>query len=286
MNSLDQSLSSLTERLAAVRGVVAVVLGGSRAEGSAGATSDTDIGLYYREDNSIRIDHLKEIAGELSLDTACVVTELYEWGPWVNGGAWIRTAAGKVDLLYRNLDQVQRTIDDARSGVSSHDYRQQPAYGFYSVTYLAETSICRALYDPEGVVSRLKRAVRDYPLRLKKRIVQNSLWSAEFSLAFADGVARAGDVYSCMGSLARIAADLTQALYVLNEVYYLGDKRAMDRVAGFSHKSHDFVSQLTSALAGPAASSDDLERNVGTMTHLWQGLVDIAGDRYRPRYPV
>jgi hypothetical protein len=36
-----------------------------------------------------------------------VVTGTYEWGPWVNGGAWIQTSAGKVDFLYKNLDQVR-----------------------------------------------------------------------------------------------------------------------------------------------------------------------------------
>ena len=38
----------LAERLAAVPGVVAVTLGGSRAVGAAVAGSDWDFGLYYR----------------------------------------------------------------------------------------------------------------------------------------------------------------------------------------------------------------------------------------------
>jgi hypothetical protein len=36
---------------------------------------------------------------------------MYEWGQWVNGGAWIHTPAGKLDLLYRNIDQVKRVLD-------------------------------------------------------------------------------------------------------------------------------------------------------------------------------
>ena len=78
------------------------------------------------------------------------VTGFYEWGAWVNGGAWIHNPVCKVDFLYRNLDQVKRTIDDAKRGILHHDYAQQPAYGFYSVIYLAETQICLPLYDPQG----------------------------------------------------------------------------------------------------------------------------------------
>jgi predicted nucleotidyltransferase len=49
----DGNARPLLERvapvLAAVPGVVAVVLGGSRASGAAHSASDTDIGLYFRE---------------------------------------------------------------------------------------------------------------------------------------------------------------------------------------------------------------------------------------------
>jgi len=43
-----RSVEYLAERLAAVPGVVAVTLGGSRAVGAAVEGSDWDFGLYYR----------------------------------------------------------------------------------------------------------------------------------------------------------------------------------------------------------------------------------------------
>jgi predicted nucleotidyltransferase len=39
----------LAERLATIRGVVAVTLRGSRAQGTERADSDWDFGLYYRD---------------------------------------------------------------------------------------------------------------------------------------------------------------------------------------------------------------------------------------------
>jgi predicted nucleotidyltransferase len=44
----DPMLTRIIPRLAEVRGIVAVVLGGSRARGAASAASDYDIGLYFR----------------------------------------------------------------------------------------------------------------------------------------------------------------------------------------------------------------------------------------------
>jgi hypothetical protein len=85
----------------------------------------------------------------LSGHTDQEVTGFYVWGAWVNGGGWIHTPSVKVDFLYRNLDQVQRTINEAEQGSIQHDFDQQPAYGFYSVIYLAETKICLPLYDPQ-----------------------------------------------------------------------------------------------------------------------------------------
>src|SRR2546430_15729780 len=69
------------------------------------------------------------------------------------------TTLFRSDFLYRNLDQVQRVIQEARKGITRHDYDQQPTYGFRSVVYLAETHICVPLYDPSAVIAQIKRDV-------------------------------------------------------------------------------------------------------------------------------
>ena len=119
-------LDTLIPGLAAVPGVEALALGGSYARGTAHPGSDLDIALYYREDAPLDVEAVRRIAAEISIQGEPVVTDLYGWGPWVNGGAWIYTAAGKVDFLYRSLDQVQRTIDAARQGKSEHDFGSSP----------------------------------------------------------------------------------------------------------------------------------------------------------------
>jgi hypothetical protein len=204
-------LAQLVQELAALPGVVAIVLGGSYAAGAARPDSDLDIGLYYCAEDPFRVREVRRVAEMVAVQPP-TVTGYYAWGPWVNGGAWIHTAAGKVDFLYRNLDQVEQTIDEALAGIVRHDFSQQPTFGFYSIMYLAETRICRPLHDPQGVIAHLKSRVAAYPPLLKQKVIADSLWSVEFTLLHADGYAARGDVYNTAGCLTRCAANLAQAL--------------------------------------------------------------------------
>lgn len=277
-------LDLVVEALKQIAGVEAVVLGGSYARGAQREDSDLDIGIYYHEQTPVALDDVRHLARSLSVSGDPVVTGFYEWGPWVNGGAWIDTAAGKVDFLYRNLNQVQRTISDARQGISYHDYGQQPAYGFYSVIYLAEVAVCIPLYDPDRRIARLKEEVTLYPPRLKARIIADHLWSAEFTLAHARTFAATGDVYNTVGCLTRTAANLTQALFALNEVYFISDKQVMATLATFSLLPPGYVVRLETLLAAPGATNTELDRTVAACSELWANVVALTQGSYQPKF--
>lgn len=281
-----QVLDILVSQLSGVAGMAAVVLGGSYASGTQHDGSDLDIGLYYAEDNPFSIDDIRRIAAGAAVDQNPTVTDFYEWGRWVNGGAWIHTPQGKVDFLYRNLDQIQRTLDDARQGVTQHDYEQQPAYGFYSVIYLAETQICISLYDPDSLILGLKQQVQVYPPRLKQTIIVDSLWSAEFTLVHARGFSVQGDVYNTVGCLARAAANLTQALFAMNERYFLRDKMVMGTIAGFPIIPPAYVQQVNRILAHPGLSAQELSCSVDAMHRIWLAVTGLAGDLYQPKFQI
>jgi hypothetical protein len=100
-------LAGLTASLAAVPGISAVVLGGSRATGSADAWSDYDIGLYYAGGAGIDLAALRAAAARLEgRERPDTVTGIGEWGPWINGGGWLTVEGRRVDLLYRDLGKV------------------------------------------------------------------------------------------------------------------------------------------------------------------------------------
>lgn len=279
-------LAHLVAQLSQVAGMAAIVLGGSYASGQQHEGSDLDIGLYYQAANPFAIAEIRQIATGVASQDAPTVTDFYGWGPWVNGGAWIQTAQGKVDFLYRNLEQVQRTLAEAAQGIVHHDYDQQPTYGFYSVIYLAETQICQPLYDPAGLIADLKAQVALYPPALKHQVVGNGLWGAEFTLLFARDFAAQGDIYNTVGCLTRIAANLTQALFALNERYFIRDKKVMATIATFPLLPPGYVEQIGAILACPGHTVPALTQTVRELEQVWRQIVALAGEIYQPKFHI
>ncbi len=279
-------LEKLVGQLIGVTGMAAIVLGGSYARGTQHETSDLDIGLYYLEANPFSLADIQRIADEISDKGLATVTGFYEWGAWVNGGAWIRTPHGKVDFLYRNLDQVRQTITEARRGISRHDFDQQPTYGFYSVIYLAETHICIPLYDPERLIAGLKYRVETYPPKLKQKVIADSLWMAEFTILHARGFATQGDIYNTAGCLTRVVSYITQALFALNERYFISDKKVLDMVAKFSNLPPGYIQQINHILACPGSTVQELTKTVSDLEQAWYGVMSLPGVNYEPKFQI
>src|SRR5271165_1931477 len=117
-----QLLKTVAASLSGVHGLGAIALGGSHARGTHNAQSDLDIGLYYREAQPFSVSDIRKIAKGLSASGSPTVTDFYEWGPFVNGGAWIDSSVCKIDFLFRNLDQLERIVGDAHEGSWTHSY--------------------------------------------------------------------------------------------------------------------------------------------------------------------
>src|SRR5262245_6163071 len=202
--------------------MLAVVLGGSHARGRSQPGSDIDLGLIYSEAVPFSIESVRELAGAVNDTPGPVVTDFYGWGPWVNGGAWLTVGGQRVDFLYRSLEHVERVIADAEAGRYELHYLQQPPFGFFSATYLGEVATCVPLFDPEARLDALKRRVADYPEALRKAVIQDFLFMAEFTLtAFAPRYAARSDAYGTAACLARAVNELVMALFALNRRYPL-----------------------------------------------------------------
>ena len=274
----------LVAALARVPGVIAVGLGGSHARGLARPDSDVDLGLVYREAAPFAVEDIRAVARDAQAEGEPVVTDFYEWGPWVNGGAWIDSEAGRVDLLYRALGHVERVIADCRAGSTVWDYAQAPVYGFHSVVYMGEARACISLHDPEGVLARLAESARGYPAALQQRIVSSQLGHAEFTLLQSRKLAARGDVYNTVGCLTRALAALTQALFALNETCFLNDKDALPTIEGFARRPDRHGERVAAILCAPGRSAAELSRSVAEAELLFHELVALAGGLYRLRF--
>jgi hypothetical protein len=283
--SRREAVEALVAGLAELEDTAAVALGGSWCRGLGRPDSDVDLALYYEDGTPA----LRGLAERVAVRTP-TVTDFYAWGPWVNGGAWIETPSGRVDVLYRSLEQVRRVLEETRAGRFETHYGQTPTFGFHSVTYAAETLACRPLFDPRGVLAELKRSVSSYPSDLRRALVEAHLWGAEFTLeAFLRGFARRGDVYNTVGCLARVLAHLTQALFALNETWFMTDKTAMLEIEGFELRPASPASygeRVERVLGSPGATAPELERTVAELAGLAGDVVELAAGLYVPRWPL
>ncbi|WJR80274.1 nucleotidyltransferase domain-containing protein [Bradyrhizobium sp. NP1] len=230
----DEFLRGIVAALAQVPGIEAIVLGGSRARGSAGKNSDYDIGLYFSSRHPLDTERLlAEARGLADEPEAAVVTPVGEWGPWIVGGAWLSISRCKVDLLYREVEAVARVIEGCRAGSVSMDYQPGHPHGFCSAIWAGEAALCRPLHDPHGVVAGLKAIALPYPKALRAALIRRFRWEVSFSIDNAELAAARGEQTHVAGCVYRALACSAQVLFAINERYLINEKGALQEAAGF-----------------------------------------------------
>ena len=276
-----QLIVRLTEDLNKIGNIQAIALGGSHATGRANKNSDIDLGVYYYEKEPFSIEMIKEITRKYATTDDSVVVDFYEWGPWVNGGAWIHTEIGKVDILYRNINQVENTIADAQFGKWENHYEQQPPYGFSTMIYLAECVACVPLIDTKQILHRLKQASLTYPQALKTSVINTALWSAEFTLAHAHGFAMQKDIYNLLGCFTRALKSIIEALFALNLIYPISDKYAVQLLSNAAIVPANLEEKVNAVLEVDLTVA---EKNVASIKTLFMEVVALTNGLYQPKF--
>ncbi len=253
----------VAERLGRLDGVQAVVLGGSLARGVAKANSDIDIGIYYRPDHPPDLGALRALAAELDGSGAGdAVTDFGGWGPWINGGAWLRVQGRPLDWIYRDLDKVEDVLERSLQGHIERHAQPGHPHGFHAHIYLGELFYCRVLYDPSGVVEKLKGQLEPYPPKLCTALVETYLWQAEFALSVGEKAVARGESPYVAGCFFECAYCLVQVLYALNGRYYVNEKGAVGETATFALRPVRFSEIVHGILAAPGATSEALQESL------------------------
>ncbi|MBA2312621.1 MAG: nucleotidyltransferase domain-containing protein [Actinobacteria bacterium] len=265
----DETLAlRLSERLFVCPGIESVALGGSHASGTADARSDIDLGLYYRPGNPPDLQSLRGIVAEIDdHGRREAVTDLDEWGPWVNGGAWIEVDGRRIDLLFRDLERVAEAIDDCRAGrIATHFQVGHPA-GFSTQIYAAEVHLCRVLQDRRGALAGLKARTYPYPRALRSALVAG-LWESRSLLDAASKSAARGDVHHVAGSAFRAVACMVQALFGLNERYWTNEKASVSLVDSLPLRPEGFGRRIAMILGRVGTGPDELQASLHSLEEL------------------
>jgi hypothetical protein len=203
----------LAARLAAIPGVVAVTLGGSRATNTAVEGSDWDFGLYYRG----RLDP----ADIAALGWPGRVFAPGEWGRIVNGGAWLTIDGTKVDLIYRDLDEVLRWTAAAEDG----EFEIQREVGY--VAGIATYVLAGELALGQVLAGELPRP--QFPPKLRRTAPEAWFRLAAGALHFADVHAGRQDRVACLANLGQAVLAAAQGRLAAVGEWILNEKRLTER---------------------------------------------------------
>ncbi|HEY6779522.1 MAG TPA: nucleotidyltransferase domain-containing protein, partial [Thermoleophilaceae bacterium] len=208
---LPSHVAALATELAGLPGALAVVLGGSRATGTERPDSDWDLGVYYRGSRRpVAPDDLRRLGYEGT------VSELGEWGPIMHGGAWLTIDGTPVDVLFRDLDTVERWLDQARQG--RFEVLSQNGYVVGAPTYMpvGELASCQPI---SGELPR-----PGVPDALAATAAERWRGRAGAALMFAQSHAGATDVVCCAGMLAQAVLCVAHARLAERREWVLNEK--------------------------------------------------------------
>jgi predicted nucleotidyltransferase len=220
--------------------VLAVSLGGSRATREHRPDSDWDFALYYR-------GHF-DVADVRQLGWPGDVSAIGGWGGGVmNGGAWLRVDGRRVDLHYRDLDDVEHWWAEARRGRFREELLMFYLAGIPTYVVVGELAIHRLL------VGDLPRP--EYPEALRTAATARWLRDAELSLGYARAALDAGHTTVALGNAARAILEASHGRLAARGEWALNEKRLAER-AGLATLADRLV---TAGSAGRLANVlDDL----------------------------
>jgi hypothetical protein len=270
-------IDQLAAELTAVEGVLAVVLGGSRARGDAHPDSDIDLGIYYDPQRAPSLDALRALAARADdRHNGDVVTNFGDWGPWINGGGWLDIQGQRVDWLYRDYALVRQVIDECCAGNPRVFYQAGHPHGFWTPIYMGEVYLCKPIADPRGAIAELKVLTDPYPPALKTAMIGRNLWEASFALDTSRKAAGRGDVLYVSGGLFRCAACLVQVIFALNGRYCINEKGALKLAASFPVCPQDFEVTVSHIIAHPGETPVALKDSIAQLESVVETVRRLA----------
>jgi hypothetical protein len=242
MIDLPEPVAELARVLTALPGAVAVALGGSRALGVGDARSDWDFGLYYR--------------GTIDLAALAAWGTVHppgSWGRLLNGGAFLRCGAEKVDVSLRDLDVVEHWTRRAGQGEFEVDHMLGFVAGLPTYLPAAELASCRVLWG--------SLPAAPFPAKLAAAAPPSWRLFRSFSLDYARFHAWRGNFIGATGQAARALLEEANAVLCESSRWVCNEKRLIE-AAGLTGLQSLFA-EIPSEPAGLVRWVDLVARRLG-----------------------
>jgi predicted nucleotidyltransferase len=219
----------LAEELAALPGVLAVALGGSRAQGTHRPDSDWDYAVYYRGAFDPDCLRAKAWPGQIS--------EVGGWGGGImNGGAWLTVEGRRVDVHYRDLDDVEHWCSEAAEGRFNKELLLFYVAGIPTYVVMAELAIDRVL------AGNLPRP--SYPGQLATEAGRRWHNDALASLGYASSALRSRDDFAvALANCSRGLIEAAHSVLAYQKQWVLNEKGIVGR-AGLARQAQLLIEAM------------------------------------------
>lgn len=246
MTSLPPHVAEVVDLVARLPGTVAVVLGGSRAQGRHDPGSDWDLGVYYR--------------GTIDLGALAALGPVFPPGAWgriMNGGAWLQRDGEKVDVILRDLDVVEHWTQRARQGVFERDALLGYLAGIPTYTLAAELASCVVLHG--------KLAREPYPPALREAAPPVWRFCRAFSLDYARAHAQRGHLAGVAGQAASAVMEEAHAIACERGQWVCNEKRLVELagLGGVHPLFAEIPADRARLLAWVGQVGEELDRRTG-----------------------
>jgi predicted nucleotidyltransferase len=274
---IELIIKKILTSLKTVKGIEAIVLGGSRAKGNYSEKSDIDIGIYYSNSSQLDLERLNQVATELD-DThrSNLITEIGGWGPWINGGGWLCIDGVATDFLFRDINKVSTVIDDCLSKKITIAYQPGHPHGFVNTIYVAETYYCKILWDSNNYIAKLKNKITPYPLAIKSGIINNFLWEVNFSIAIAYKGLLKDDIAYVTGCIYRSISCLIQVIYALNETYIMNEKGSLINISTFKIVPKDFKKNVENIFYSLTDDNENMRKLLDELSWIAKDVEELC----------
>jgi predicted nucleotidyltransferase len=218
--------ADFAERLARLPSVEAVMLGGSRARGLHGADSDWDFAIYSR--GVFEPQDLRNCGWE------GVMSEIGGWGGGVmNGGAWLNVDGRRVDVHYRDLNEVDYWCAEALAGRFKKELLLFYVAGIPTYVLMGELAtgvvLSGALLEPQ------------YPEVLAREASRRWAIDSLLSLGYASSALRSrGDLSVGLSNAGRGLIERAHAVLASRGNWVLNEKGMVDQ-AGLTSQAESLM---------------------------------------------
>lgn len=238
-STLNDHDHALAAALLTVPGIVAVLLGGSRASGLDDAASDTD--LYALRRGPLAADEVRAAALAPLADDGHVDAQDI-WGPEDR----LHISGRLVEVMHLDLDEID--LD------SAHNPGLDP--NGYTTAFLFTLANGVIVADPAGELAEVQRRLADYPEATARRILAHAPVELAGYLDQLSKAQRRGDWASVLHRRTAWQTLWFDCLFALNRRYHPGEKRMVEHAEGLDQLPHDFGRRWRDLSMLPGTAAD------------------------------